>query len=362
MIKRIILAIVFLLALTAGAAAFLLATSVGLKTMTFLVTHLSAGQLVIGDSHGRILGDWRLEHVTVHTDGVDVSMERLSCVWDPRRLLEKTVQAAQLSAENVEITLKEQGQGRSQSSGAFVLPEITLPLAIFINSLQVDTLTITTLGGTQLYAVDSFSSALSLTGNRLEINDILFTSQYLSGSAEAGVTLFGDWPIALASDLRAKQPGCSDIRGQMMVSQTLSNPQIDLVIHEPAELQLDLSVARLFADPTLQAVLTGSSVELGEICNSFPEARVDIDLSLGGQSESVRGSAQATVQLAEVQPVSAQLDFGFDGQSLTVDQGILGYGKNYAGLSGTITLTPQLAWDGEILVDSFDLSDVAPVR
>ncbi|NNF46294.1 MAG: hypothetical protein HKN69_05950 [Desulfofustis sp.] len=361
MIKRIFLAVVLLLAITAATAAFFLTTSMGLQAATFLVSHLSAGRLVIGDSHGQILGNWRLEHVTVHTSGVDVSMERLSCTWEPGLLLEKTFQAAQLSAENVDIILKDQGQKSNEQRGEFVPQEITLPLAIFINSLQVNGLSISTLGGAQLYAVDSFSSRFSLTGDRLEISDIPFTSQYLSGSAEAGLTLSGDWPLDLVSDVRATQPGCSDIRGRMTVSETLSDPQLDLLISAPAELQLDLAVARLFGDLSFQAVLTGSSVELGDICNSFPDALVDFDLSAGGQVESIRGSAQATVQLAEALPMSAQLDFGFDGQALTIDQGILGYGKNHAGLSGAVSLAPQLAWDGLVLVDSFDLSDLAPV-
>ncbi|NNK14189.1 MAG: hypothetical protein HKP52_08125, partial [Desulfofustis sp.] len=277
MIKRIFLAVVLLLAITAGTAAFFLTTSMGLQAATFLVSHLSAGRLVIGDSHGQILGNWRLEHVTVHTSGVDVSVERLSCTWEPGLLLEKTFQAAQLSAENVDIILKDQGQKSNEQRGEFVPQEITLPLAIFINSLQVNGLSISTLGGAQLYAVDSFSSRFSLTGDRLEISDILFTSQYLSGSAEAGLTLSGDWPLDLVSDVRATQPGCSDIRGRMTVSETLSDPQLDLLISAPAELQLDLAVARLFGDLSFQAVLTGSSVELGDICNSFPDALVDFD-------------------------------------------------------------------------------------
>ena len=361
MIKRIILAVILLLALSAGTVAFFLTTSMGLQAATFLVSHLSAGRLVIGASQGQILGDWHLEHVTIHTDGVDVYLERLSCAWDPGLLLERTVQAAQLSAENVEITLKDQGQGSNEPRGEFVPPEITLPLALFINSLRVDTLTIFTLGGTQLYVVDSFSSRFSLTGNRLEISDILFSSQNLSGSAEAGLTLSGDWPINLTSDLRVRQPGCSEMKGQMTVSQTLIAPQVDLQISEPAELQLDLGLAQLFGDISFQAVLSGASVELGTICNSFPEAIVDFDLTAGGGLENIRGSAQANVQLAEALPMSAQLDFAFDGSSLAIDQGMLSYGKNHAGLNGTVTLVPQLSWDGMVLVDSFDVSDLAPV-
>ena len=361
MIKRIILAVVIFLALTVGAAAFFLTTSTGLQAATFIVSHLSAGRLVIGDSHGRILGNWRLEHVTVHTSAVDVSLERLSCTWDPGLLLEKTIQAAQLSAGNVEITLKDQGQNISEQHGEFVPPEITVPLAIFINSLQVDTLSITTLGGAQLYTVDSFSSRFSLTGNRLDITDILFTSQILSGSAEAGLTLSGDWPVDLASDLRGKQPGCSDIRGRLTVSQTLSDPQIDLLISDPAELQLDLGIAQLFGTPSFQAVLTGSSVDLGAICKTFPDAQVNFDLNAGGEVNNVKGNAQAIVQLEDLEPVSTQLDFVFDGQSLSIDEGIVGYGKNYAGVDGTITLAPQLAWNGVVKVDSIDLSDLAPV-
>lgn len=358
MIKRLVIAGMVLLALSAAAAAFLLTTSRGLQTVSFIVSNLSAGRLVIGASHGKILGDWRLEHITVHADGVDVSIDRLSCRWQPKRLLDRVFQAAHLSLENVEIALKEQGDG--EPAGGFIPPDITLPLAL-ITSLEIKQLNVVTLGGTQLYTVDSFTAKFSASGNRLELRDVLFASQYLSGSAEGNLVLSGNWPIELGSRFQASPPGCSAIKGRLAVSQTLAHPQMELAISAPAPLQLDLGVTNLFDAPSFQAVLTGSSVELGGICDSFPEALADFDLTAGGDLENVTGNLLTTVQLAEGLPVSAQLDYAFDGQALTINQGMLGYGENISAISGAVTFAPQLAWDGVVLVDSFNISDLAPV-
>ena len=195
---------------------------------------------------------------------------------------------------------------------------------------------VVTLGGTQLYTVDSFTAKFSASGNRLELRDVLFASQYLSGSAEGNLVLSGNWPIELGSRFQASPPGCSAIKGRLAVSQTLAHPQMELAISAPAPLQLDLGVTNLFDAPSFQAVLTGSSVELGGICDSFPEALADFDLTAGGDLENVTGNLLTTVQLAEGWPVSAQLDYAFDGQALTINQGMLGYGENISAISGAV--------------------------
>ncbi len=359
MIKRILIILFCLFGLAAGLAGFFLFSEKGLQTSVALVSRLTAGRVHIGLSQGKILGDWRLEKITIHSDQVDIAIDDMSCSWQPKLLLQRVLQAAELSFSGIDIILKNQGDGGSAE--AFIPPGITLPFSFLIGTMVVDQLEVKRLGGESLFVLDSFSTRLSATTNRLEFSDVDFKSPYLSGTATARLTMSGDWPIEAAAGWQAKIAGCSDLRGTARVSQMLTDLLIDLQLNSPVMLDLEVGVSDLFGDISYRADMKGSGLVLGDICAFLPEAVVDLHLQAGGGLDGSEGAARSTMLFPGALPLSAEIDFGVDGQALTIKNGTLGYGENKAAVSGELEFAPQLSWDSVITAESFDLSDLLPV-
>lgn len=359
MIKRTLIGLVCLLVLTTSITAFFLFTTTGLQASIAVVSRLTGGRVIVGSAEGYLAGNWHLENVTVHGEGADVSVARMACAWQPRALRQRVFHAAELSFANVVITLKPGGSSAPAETGA--LPQISLPLSVFIGSLEIDQLSLRKLGGAEIYTVDSLSARVSSTSNRVLFDDIVFTSPNLSGSMRGSLALVEEWPMEVEADWQLKLAGCSIIRGQLQVGRTLTDPLIDLRVSTPAPLDISVEVADLPGQFSYQAEVKGSPIPLGEICTSLPEAVVDLEVTLQGNADKTRGAAATRVLLPDTVPISSQFDFELEGQLLAIENGLLRYGPNGAAVDAELILSPKPSWDGVIVLDSFEISELLPV-
>lgn len=359
MIKRILIGLFCLLVLTASITAFLLFTTAGLQASIAVASRLMGGRVIVGSAEGFVAGDWHLENVTVHGEGVEVSVQRVSCSWLPKALRQRAFHAAQLSFANVEITLKP-GAG-STPTETRALPQVSLPLSVFIGSVEIDQLILTRLGGAEIYGLNSLSARLSATSNKIQLDDVIFTSPNLDGSLRGSLVMAEEWPIEVEADWQLKRAGCSTIGGQLQVGRTLTAPLIEMQVGAPASLDIRAEVADLTGEFSYQAEIKGSPAQLGQICNDLPRAAVDFAATLQGNAEKTSGTAAARALLPDTEPISSQFDFELVGQVLAIENGLLRYGENGAAVDAELVLSPEPSWDGVIVLDSFNASELLPV-
>ena len=315
--------------------------------------------MIVGSAEGFIAGDWHLENVTIHGEGAEVSVQRISCSWQPQALRQRVFHAAQLSFTNVEVTLKPGSGGAPTEPRA--LPQVSLPLAIFIGRVEIDQLKVNTLGGAEIYALDSVSARVSSTTDSARLEDVTFASPNLNGSMQASVSMIEDWPVEIEADWQLKRAGCSAIKGKLQVGRTLTNPLIGMQVSDPTHLDIRVEVADLPGEFSYQAEVKGSPVQLDQICNDLPEAVVDFGVTLQGSADKTRGTAAAKVLLPDTAPISSQFDFELEDQVLALENGSLHHGENGAAVEGQLVLSPKPSWDGIIVLDSFNVSELLPV-
>lgn len=352
--------------MAAGMGGFLLYSQSGLKFTSAFVSKLSGGQIHIGASSGKILGDWRLEMLTIHHDNFDIDIDELSCSWQPKKLFEKVLQAADVSLAGVEITLKNSTSGNVENSvESFFLPDLTLPVAFLVGNFRVDRLSIKRLGGDDLLGVDSFSAGLSGAANRLEVNDVHFTVSAadgeLNGGAEGHLTMSQSWPLELVSDWQLDTSGCAEIDGSARVSGTLNNPRVEIDIFTPAAVQATLGISDLFADVTYEADIRGDSVVLESLCSGLPDTVVDLTLQVDGDFGGLSGSLSAEARVPGSELLSAAIAFHADDQMLRIEDGELGYGGNRAMISGDLSFDDEFNWNAVVSAEFFDLSPLLPL-
>ena len=366
MIRRLLFIAICLLCLGGGAAGFVLFTEKGLQVSAALLVRLSDGRLHIGGSAGTILGDWRLEKVTVHADAIDIVIDDLRCSWQPKQLSRSVIHAGHLSFSDVQLILKRQAAGgQTEDAMPFALPDISFPLSLLIGSLQIDRLEVARLGGESLFTLDTFSAALSGSTNRLVLTDASFISSargaVLSGTAAGELQMAGSWPLEMAGGWRLKLAGCRELDGRVQVSESLNDPLIGLQITSPVTVDSRLSLTKLFTDISYQVDLKGTAVALGAVCDSWPAAAVDLEVQAGGTAGEAAGLLQAEVISDGLAPLAVELDFVVDDRRLTISSGTVAYKENQVGVSAGLSFGPELSWDGVLTADSFDVSRLAPL-
>jgi len=361
-IKRILIVVVCILVVSAGLAGLFLFTEKGLQTSVALIPWVSGNRVQIGKSQGKLLGGWQLFDISIESDTVDIKISRFSCNWLPDSLFKARFHAAEISLKDVGVIVQEQSAG-AVSAEAFIPPEVTLPLSFLIGRLDIERVNVRQQGQEELFTIDAFSAQLSGSGNRLEFADVQLRSPYLSGSADGHVTMSGDWPVHIQSQWQtevAEVAGCQQFQGSAQVSETLTDPVIELHLSEPEVLTVKGSLADLFGDISYRVHINCSALALSNICNQWPVAVVDLDLKAEGDLNNAKGTAQSTLLVDEFLPVTAEVDFSVDKQKLTIADGSLGYGENQVKLSGGLDFTREMSWNTIITAQSFAVSELLP--
>lgn len=366
MIKRALLILLCLTLLAAGVGGFLLFSPSGLKLSSTLISRLSGGHIHIGESQGKILGDWQLKKVTIHTGSFDIGIDELSSSWRPKQLMERLLHVADVSLTGVVITLKDNADGAAeQSTQSFIPPDLTLPVAFLVARFRVDKLSVERLGGEELFDLDFFSAVLSGAAGRLDLDDARFShssaAAMLSGTAGGHLTLSGAWPLELVSEWRLQKHGCGDIGGTVVISETLNDPQVELRVDSPVAVNAAVSASDLFGDLSYRAVVSTTSAALGEVCDGWPEATVGLELQAQGDLGGLSGTLHSEIEAADFEMLSAGFSFHLDDQMLALENSSLSYGDNHLMFSGGLNFDEELNWNAVVSAESFDLAPFLPL-
>jgi len=365
-IKRVLIILVCLMLLAAAGGGFMLSSHSGLKLTSVLISRLSGGQIHIGESQGKILGDWQFKKVTIHTGSFDIGIDELSGSWRPKQLIERLLHVADVSLTGVVITLKDNADGATeQSMQSFIPPDLTLPLAFLVAHFRVDKLSVERLGGEELFDLDFFSAALSGAADRLALDDVRFShssaAAMLSGTAWGHLTLSGAWPLELVSDWRLQKHGCDDVGGTVVISETLNNPQIQLNIDSPVAVSTAVGVSELFGDLSYRAAVSTTSAALADVCDGWPEVTVGLELQAQGDLNGLSGTLHSEIEAADFETLSAGFSFRLDDQMLTLENSSMSHGENRLMLSGGLNFDEELNWNAVVSAESFDLAAFLPL-
>jgi len=360
------------LLITAGLASFalllltavLLFSSTGLSTTVRLVNGLSGGGIVIGESHGRLAGDWRLEDVVLEIPGGRVSVAELSCRWQPRKLLRGTLSIGALTARQVTVMLVDTEQEQTETeetSGPTELPSLSLPLALLVGSLEVDGLSLQDEAGGELFSLTSLSAGLSLERELLNLTDVRLQTVDAQIDFAGSVRCAGDWPLNLAGSWSVRLPGCNRLQGIAGVDGSVAAADVSLRLEQPLAAELTGTLTGLPGRLSWQAQADGRQLDPAAICPAWPAGAIDLSLVASGNDSDYRGTIETTAAVADLPAVSMTLPVAGTPAGLVLEHGrITGIGGS-GRLDGRLSWQDALSWQLELAGSGFDPGSFGPV-
>jgi translocation and assembly module TamB len=344
------------LLITAGLASFalllltavLLFSSTGLSTTVRLVNGLSGGGIVIGESHGRLAGDWRLEDVVLEIPGGRVSVAELSCRWQPRKLLRGTLSIGALTARQVTVMLVDTEQEQTETeetSGPTELPSLSLPLALLVGSLEVDGLSLQDEAGGELFSLTSLSAGLSLERELLNLTDVRLQTVDAQIDFAGSVRCAGDWPLNLAGSWSVRLPGCNRLQGIAGVDGSVAAADVSLRLEQPLAAELTGTLTGLPGRLSWQAQADGRQLDPAAICPAWPAGAIDLSLVASGNDSDYRGTIETTAAVADLPAVSMTLPVTGTPAGLVLEHGRIDAGGGGSGrLDGRLSWQDALSW------------------
>ncbi len=327
--------------------AVLLFSSGGLSMTVRLISGLSGGGIVVGESHGRLAGDWRLEDVAVEMTGGRITIGEMACRWQPRKLLRGALSIGALTARQVKVTVFDAERQRTETvepAGPMELPSLSLPLAVLIGSLQVDGLILQDEAGGELFSLASLTAGLSMERELLTLSDVRLETAdahvELAGSVRCG----GDWPLNLTGSWSVGLPPCNRLQGTAAVDGSVAAADVSLRLEQPLAAELTGILTGLPARLSWQLQAGGRQLDPAAICPAWPAAAIDLSLAANGNGSDYRGSIDITAAVADLPVVSVTLPVAGTPAGLVLEHGQITGGGGSGRLDGRLNWQDALSW------------------
>jgi translocation and assembly module TamB len=335
----------------------LLFSTAGLSTTVRLVDSLSGGGIVVGESHGRLAGAWRLENVVVEMSGHRITIGELACRWQPRKLLRGTLSIGALTARQVTVTLADTEQEESETApvkGPGELPSLSLPLAVLLGSLEIDDLTVQDEAGSELFSLISMSAGLTLEHGQLNLTEVRLQTSGFQADLAGSVSSTGDWPLDLDGSWSVALPGCNRLRGTAAVSGLVAAAEISLQVEYPQAVTLNSTLTGLPGHVSWQMQADGRQLNPAAICPAWPAAMLDLSLAASGSDSDYHGDITITAAVPDLPSVSMTLPVSGTLTELALENGHLEGVGGSSRLDGRLSWRDGLSWQLELDGNGFD--------
>ena len=197
-----------LLALLVGTLLFLLGTQNGTNLIVTVVEKQLDGQLQIGNAHGTFLDRLECSDITFSSPAAGtVTLKQLILDWESSRLLKRNLHIIELQAEGIDYTAAATKEEKAPSSEPVKLPELTLPIAIQISSLSIESLRFLSPENSELFKINQ--ARLSATwpqGKPIQIEELFIAIPELSIEAKGDIHPQGNYPLHLSTTATTLSP------------------------------------------------------------------------------------------------------------------------------------------------------------
>ncbi len=241
----ICLVLVLLVMLVAGGVGFIAGTPSGLKFALRQAGGVIPGTLSIGDVEGGLLGHLVLSDISYSDRAFSVGVKKLCLDWEPAALMEQTFHVQLLKVDGVKYTqlAVQEKKPEKEPSGPLVLPDITLPVAIKLDDVQVNGVQVVQKSAEKPLEISRLALSALFDSAGLELSGLEFlmpgASFHLNGRLEPRGEYPLDFKIKWAAEVQGEHAlslnghgGLSgDLKEIALKQQVSGDVQADILVH-----------------------------------------------------------------------------------------------------------------------------------
>lgn len=304
---------------------FVLGTQTGLRMAVAVAEELAPERVSVGQVDGRVLGELTIGDLTLDLPGLGLDLGRLHLDWQPGALLTGRLRVRDLSVSDVHVMTAPKPAEKPPAE-PFQLPEIRLPIAVDIDRVLVERLSLRQAGAPDTAAIRVTRAELSATadGDRVDLRQLSADLAQPEAGAEAtgSARLTGDYPLDLTLDWHFRQPPALTLTGRGAITGTLAALEVEHALDGAATATLTATLREVLTAPAWQGELTVTRVDLPALVPDAPA--VDLEAQLATTGDLERATLTGTLtgvapDLPELGELGAALDLTWAEQRLTLE-------------------------------------------
>ncbi|MCV2218330.1 translocation/assembly module TamB domain-containing protein [Thauera sp. Sel9] len=344
-----LIAVLVVVALVLGAAAWLLGTRSGLDAAIALGQRATDGALRIEGAQGRLLGPLKIDALHYHTEDLRLDLQTLELAWQPAALLGRKLAVDRLAVERIDFSQRGEEKDETEREPLAAPEDLQIPLEIELSRLELGRFELHEWAPepgdappTAGFWVADLSAALGSDGRHHQVRELAL--KLPQGEVMLEAALDGLKPFALTGDIRfdgviEERP----LEARLAASGTLLAPHVELTAAAEGLNAHVVAEAAPFEPMPLRALkLEAGEIDPSAFVEGLPHAALRLEAELAAVAEG--GSLPAEPQSAG--PNLAGPFRLLNRQPAAVDAG----GIPVASVSGRLDLKPTA-----INVDELDI-------
>ena len=294
-------------------------TDRGFHFLLNTVQDISSGRLQFSTLTGNLVDDFAVTDFQYHDPSVKLSIKQFHFDWKTSDLLSRKVTINNIQASGINVTLlaasKEEGNEQlSASEKPVQLPEIKLPIEVFLKQVQLTDINIVLAPGSIAEHIEKINLRADMINTRITLHEFFFSIPHHSipdstqsaiqaesqGSIQTNITgyaeLTNNYPLTLQSTITLILPEQHFLLQSLRQSPLQSSRQEKLTIK--GEISGDLSQLRIYQQTTgfLNASIKAQANHLlGEIDwhSEIQISRLPLELLMPESKQTLRGKVIA---------------------------------------------------------------------
>lgn len=347
--KKAVLVLLSFLVLFSGLFASLLYTRAGVVLLQYGLRYVDG--LSVKRIEGRLVDSLIFSEIAYTSDGLDVSVKSCQFSWEPGLLLESTLQFGDLLVKDVVLRFKETDQPVQESSETLSLPEISLPLAVFLKRLRIENIWFQE-KNPDSWMIREIELAAEYDHQNYIVHTLYFDAPQAVFDLHGKISTEKEWPVDISGNWKLTFDGYSTMAGDIRAEGPVENLAVEANASRPFTLSVKGALQNLLNDPTWDALISNGYGNLQDIHPSWPDIELE-HLAAEGQGTfgTYGGRVSGTASYWRAQGVSLIVDLlgNEDGISF---QHIDGYLNGaHAIVNGEIGWLDRFFWKGKGVVE-----------
>ncbi|WP_428035806.1 translocation/assembly module TamB domain-containing protein [Amphritea sp.] len=304
------------------------ATTSGLQQLISISQPWLPGQLQIQQINGSLLNKPDLRQITYTQPELTLSATHVSLDWQPAALLSGKLHIIQLTIEEPYITQANAAPPPEDTADSPVLADITLPVQLQIDALNIHQLTLasSTAAGKPAPATQISKILLSLHSDtdNLILDQLSVTAPQASIDINGQIKPSGLFPVQLNTRWTVTLPEQQALSGQGTITGTLKGDKNALAVQQTLtgllNTRLSATLENLLETPQGELSLNDINTELGQFTPELSGSNLSGSINARGSSDNASLNSQLHTTLPEMGDAQLSLRLHLKNNILRIQQ------------------------------------------
>jgi len=237
--KRLILGLLLVVLLLAGAATALLGSRPGVQWLLETGNRFIPGELTVQRVQGSLLGDLRLFGLGYETPDMSVHIGEMVFRWTPSELFDGVFHVQELAID--QLRYEQLRQGEEKPSEPFALTDVQLPMRLKLDLARVRKVEILPAPGAAPVVIDELALAAGWDDAGMDLSRLDLTMPALYFQGEGKVLPLGKYPLQLDMNWRLHAEGLPLLSGKGRIQGDMQTLRLQQQIDGDAKAELRLN-------------------------------------------------------------------------------------------------------------------------